>query len=356
MKIGILTYHRSHNYGALLQAVALRTVLQGMGHEVCYVDYRPEYHKKMYAPFSWSDFSSYGLRTKAFYLLEYPQRKRRYANFIPFIDKEIVPYCHDIDEEYDVIIYGSDQIWRKQNAIGGFNPVYFGDNHFKAKKHVSYAASMGIMKLTDSDKQTLKSLVGHLDAVSVREEGLKELLTSIGVEEVNLSLDPTLLLSSDEWDKALPGEKAKGNGYVFVYELLNDSFNNDAVKRFAKKRGLDVIKIEGISVKPSLLPRRITDSPYSFLNLIRNAEFVFTSSYHGLVFSLLYGKQFYTAFPENADRARNLLSEAGLSDYMIPVGCSQIPELPSIDFQTVYSRLEPIRKKSIDYIKKSLVL
>ena len=119
MKIGILTYHRSHNYGALLQAIALRKVLSDMGNEVFFIDYWPNYHRHMYALFSvkWL-INRPGRKSKLLYikdcLLHCSVRKQRKQNFDLFISHFILPYISSCDDSYDVIVHGSDQIWRKQ--------------------------------------------------------------------------------------------------------------------------------------------------------------------------------------------------------------------------------------------------
>lgn len=376
MKIGILTYHRSQNYGAQLQAIALRYVLCKMGHETYFVDYYPEYHQWLYKPFSLQQLNTMaGITGKAAYFLYYPLRRWRYANIQRFNEREIVPYCRPVDEDYDVIVYGSDQIWRKQVFTHVFNPVYFGawtgngPAPKRVGRHVSYAASMGVMKLSDSDKATLKELVGHLDAVSVREESLKELLVSLGVKNVQISLDPTLLLTAEGWNELLPPcfsskesrnlgglrdsnskTPTSGKGYVVMYDLLQGSFDMGAVKAFAQRRGLELVRLEGFACRIPTSHHRTTDGPEEFVNLIRNADFVFTSSYHGLVFSLLYGKQFVAAFKENAGRAGALLSLTGLENRMIKAGAAQIPDMPDIDYSSVAGRLAPVREESLAYL------
>lgn len=149
MKIGLLTYHRVYNYGATLQAVALRIFLENRGHHVSYVDYYPEYHKKMYRAFNLSGFWKKNMYEKMYCLYDncrqFHSRKERMKVYDTFLSRYILPFCSDdADEHYDVMIYGSDQIWRKQPGLNfQYNPVYFGNNDFFCDRRVSYAASMG---------------------------------------------------------------------------------------------------------------------------------------------------------------------------------------------------------------------
>lgn len=360
MKIGILTYHRSHNYGALLQAVATRVTLQKMGHEVYYIDYFPPYHQRMYKLFSLKAFMKEGLRGKMFYLYhtikEYPYRKKRYDNFNDFIKEEICPFCKKFDERYDLVIYGSDQIWRIQKESQDFNPLYFGNNKQLAKKHISYAASMGIEELSDEKKEKLKSLVKNLDAISVRELSLKRLLESLGISNVCQTIDPTFLLSADEWAKIVPNSNQNNNQYVLLYDLLIGSFNHDAVRKFASDRGLELVELSGAAYKGDTKYFRSTDGPCQFLQLIRNAQYVFTSSFHGLAFSLIFNKQFYVSFKKNPGRAFSLLEKMGLTDRIISPQATIIPESKTIGYSYVNEVLELEKKKSISFLNENCSL
>ena len=177
MKIGILTYHRTHNYGGCLQALAMRLFLEGQGHEVYYVDYWPDYHKRAYDIFNKDVFKHSNIKGKIRYIFSvistYSFARKRQEIFESYLEKYVYPYCKPLAEQYDVIIYGSDQIWRKQYALNDYNPVYFGENNFRAKKHVSYAASMGILPNNEADDKRIASMLKNLDVISVRENTLK---------------------------------------------------------------------------------------------------------------------------------------------------------------------------------------
>lgn len=355
MKIGILTYHRSHNYGALLQAVATRYILQSTGHEVYYADYFPSYHKRVYKMFSWHNFiAKSGVRGKLYYLYntikEYPYKKERYKNFESFIKKEIEPYSRSANEKYDIMVYGSDQIWRIQKATGDFNSVYFGDNMIQAQRRISYAASMGNINLTEQKRNELKLLLNNFDSISVREESLKKLVESLGFTNVSLVIDPTLLLNSNDWDAILPHRIVLKKKYVLLYDLWKGSFNMGAVKNFASENDLELIEITGSAHKKGDYFYRPTASPYEFVDLIRNADFVFTSSFHGLVFSLLFNRQFYASFKKNADRAFSLLSILGIEERMIEVGAQKIPQKKEIDYVEVNEYIADYRKASLKYL------
>lgn len=351
MKIGIVTYHRTNNYGAVMQSLATRFVLEGMGHEVYYVDYWPNYHRKHYKYFSFRAFikSLFSLNVLG-YLKVYVWKKRRFDNFEVFFEKFIYPYCRPIDDTYDVVIYGSDQIWRKQKALGSYNPFYFGDNNIKTKQNISYAASMGILPDNDADKAKVKKLVSHLDRISVREEGLRQLLLSLGFENVSLSLDPTLLLTSMEWNKFLPTETYSGQRYALVYIMGPNAFDMNEVKKFTDSNGLKLIVLRGYATTKETDTNITSAGPYEFIRLIKNAEYVFSTSFHGLAFSIIYEKEFLTSFMSNSGRAESLLNQLGIKGRLLPPK-SHIPQdLPPIDYNTVRSKLETYRKEAFDFL------
>ena len=320
MKIGILTYHRSHNYGALLQAIALRKVLADMGNEVTFIDYWPEYHRHMYEYFSMEAFMDCNVIDKLKYVknvLKYSKSRRgRISNFNSFIVQYIVPFTSSVTEEYDLIVHGSDQIWRKQPEWHAYNPVYFGKHDIKSSRRISYAASMGILPDNQTDYETLRNYLSYLNQISVREADLGKMVRCLGFE-CTQQIDPTLLLTGEEWARLLEIKSEKEERYVLYYKLLPNSFEIKEIEKFTKNRGLTLkILHSSASRKPSR-QNITTANPKQFLKLVYNADYVFTSSFHGLVFSILFHKPFYAAFSNNAGRASSLLSLLGLSDRLL---------------------------------------
>lgn len=353
MKIGIVTYHRSHNYGALLQAVALQSVLAEEGHEVTYVDYWPPYHKHLYEVFSVGYMKKRTLKANLRYIfgriIKYKYIKKRYNNFEDFISQFITPHLSSMDDSYDLIIYGSDQIWRKQREILTYDSFYFGKNKIKAQRQISYAASMGITTCSDNDKIILKEYLSYLDDIAVRESDLLNLVKEIGFN-CKLTLDPTLLLSSEKWRSIMNLEKKSIEKYVLYYKLMDNSFDDKQVHEFANQRGLNLKVLYGDARRPKSQEDISTAGPLQFLDYIYNAEFVFTSSYHGLAFSVIFHKAFYASFKKNAGRGYSLLSMLGLSDRMLKP-YSKIPESTKpID----YKKIQLILNRNINISKKYL--
>lgn len=357
MKVGILTYHRTLNYGACLQAVATRVVLQKMGHDVYYVDYWPKYHQDKYSLFSFHQMCSRGAKKAFLYvkdlLKKYPQKKERIKNFKKFFSVYIDPFCRPMTESFDAVIYGSDQIWRKQSSLNAYNPVYFGKNEIDAKKHIAYAASMGILPQNEEDLKTVKEYLANLTKISVREENLMFLLKDNGFPNVTKTLDPTLLLDKNDWNKVIATEDGNlsQERYVLFYDLLYGSFENKEIENFAKNKGLSIKVISGYARSSTSPNVYSTSAPQMFLSLIKNAEFVFTSSFHGLVFSIIYNKDFYASFRENEDRAKSLLDSLDLEEKLLKPKQIIPCNYKKIDYGDVNKRLNLLRADSLCFLE-----
>ena len=358
MKIGIITYHKSHNYGALLQAIALRIKLIQMGHEVYFIDYWPLYHKQLYDFFSFKEMFNYGIKDAIKYggkiILSYKKRKKRIASFMRFIEEFIQPYCVDYsaNDKFDIIIYGSDQIWRKQPELSNnFDPVYFADNILKANKHIAYAASMGNMDLGKKDYDFLREKVANFSSISVREEKLKVIMNEVGINSP-IVLDPTLLLTNNIWEQIFPINKVLNERYILYYRLLRNSFNERQVTDFAKKSGCKLLILEG-RPRPSMEKDTISSAnPIEFISLIKYADFIFTSSYHGMVFSLIFHKQFLASFSENSDRAKSLLTSLDLKDLLIPHKSDIPTHIRKIDYTYIDIKIKSLRNLSEEFLNE----
>lgn len=358
MKIGILTYHRSDNFGALFQAIASRKFFESLGHEAYHIDYWPEYHKAMYAPFSWWLFWRKGLKDKYVYLrmslMKYSESKERRKKYTKFVEKYIEPYCAPDGLVFDTIFYGSDQIWRKQPYIDAYNPVYFAHNNYKAKRHVALSASAGILPNSQEDIACFKSLLDRFDCISVREQSLKDLIEDLGYK-ATLTCDPALFLTAEKWNEVFPEKVVKKKSYLLLVNYIEESFNKGAVKKLAKTMGLDYVCINGSVIHNSENEDLNNVAPLELFDYIRNAEFVCTSSFHALVFSLIYHKQCLASFKQNAKRAESLLDELGIRRRLLEPGVSYLNNNDPIDYCMVSKKMAIFREVSLEYITTSLM-
>ena len=361
MTIGILTYYKSHNYGAMLQAVALRKILHDMGHEAAFIDYWPQHQKNIYRIFVWEEFWCGDIKGRLRYFKRflktlYPKLIRR-KKFNLFYKEQIYPYVRSQKNEYDIIVYGSDQIWRKQGWGYGYNPVYFGKNSFKAKKKIAYAASMGTLPDNTEDNEIVREFLKHIDKISVRERELKLFLEKIGFQNVEQTIDPTFLLSREDWSSFAGGEPIIHKPYLLFYDLQIGAFDPQGVNNFAREKGLMVITIRGYSPNPQVPTRevRTTDGPYEFLNLLYHANYVITSSFHGLAFAIIFQKPFLVSLFQNKSRVDTLLKSLDLFDRLVPNNQVAIAvNEKDINWSKVQIVLDKLKDQSLTYLKKSI--
>lgn len=358
MKIGILTYQRAHNYGALLQAYALHFFLKNEGHEVEFIDYWPDYHKEEFKLLSIKVLNKYSYLGRVKYLIGffiglYRIVKRRNGHFrfmkqrLYLTDKPKFSNASEINSAYDLVIYGSDQIWRKQRLYScqGFDEIYFGSKIKNVQKRISYSASMGIINLDNDDLVFLKGHLKNFDAISVREENLKETISKIGFNS-ELTLDPVFFLNENEWSEiAFQKSDFQKEKYILFYHLVNSFEAELFVNKVKNELKCNVVEIKW-RVDPFCIGKRYfqTASPENFLSLVKNAEFVVTTSFHGVAFSIIFKKQFYAlGLKNNFERITSLLSIIGIENRYL-FNSDNVNLSQRID----YAEVEPLLKKYID--------
>ncbi|MES2545931.1 MAG: polysaccharide pyruvyl transferase family protein [Bacteroidota bacterium] len=369
MKIGIITYHRAHNYGALLQLYSLKSHLSQNNNEVEIIDYWPKYHSDEYSIFS--RFSELLFKTKVkrvlFFIFDFYRilkRRNGYLGFIKnnlglsksvkFVTKESIN-----NQNFEVVIYGSDQIWRRHNLpqFKEFDDVYFGNYPLHAIKKITYAASMGEINLNEADKSFIATSLKNFDTISVRELSLKNEIKELVNKQISLVLDPVFLLSKNKWIELLQ-LPVKRDKYVFLYQLLRSDDSLLLTKKAADYYSCEVVEIPGTSVDPLLWAKRYnqTASPIEFLTQIKNAEFVVSTSFHGVAFSIIFEKQFYAlGMGNNSGRVQDLLTSLNLQDrYIQNVEDADFTNF--IDYKNVNEMLHPLKENSIQFLKEAISL
>lgn len=360
MNIGILTFHCAHNYGAVLQCYALQETLKSMGHDVEVIDYRPHYlidvYKRNVFHRIWSKNPLILVKKMFHELLITKERKNRSTAFDNFIAEKL---ClsepiqgKDIPSVYDAYIIGSDQVWNP-NITKGFDDIYFG--HFKfpkgKRKYISYAVSMEVESLKAEYETYIKKQLLNFDAISVREKYLQKLLEPLTHKHIELVIDPTLLISKQAWNKLVTKPFVNGK-YVLVYFTRIDNSAVTLAKCIADKIGAKVIKIS--ATLHYKLNKYEGSSPEMFVSLIKYAECVVTTSFHGTAFSLIFNKPFYyIKLHDNKNtRVLSLLSLLNLQDRAIIPNVGV--EFKEINYGEANTILSEMRQKSIKYITNAL--
>ena len=364
MKIGILTFHRAHNYGAVLQAYALKTFLATLGHDVKLVDYWPESHEKIYKLWD-KDLlknKSFFLRIKIVtkFILLFFKKKKRIEQFNYFIqhylglDKKIKyqTLSLDIDLDVDCIVYGSDQIWRNwitSERYIGFDPIYFGYNVDLSIPKITYAASMGIIDYNEEEDVFLRKALTNFSAILVREKKLLNLLKSFDYQS-DIVCDPVFLLSKKQWNDILPTDRYLSEEYVVYYRLLPSLEAEQLAYEMAKRYNCELLIITASVSFSCRKNERQTLSPLEFIQVIRDAKFVIATSFHGTVFSLIFEKQFYTlGLSANSDRVLTLLDILDLKERYIDN--FDLVKFDDIDYSTVQHKFDNM----ISYSKQLLI-
>ena len=350
MKIGIVTYHRAHNFGAILQAMATRITLEKMGHNAYFIDYWPEYHAKRYR-FKSPSFL-YATRHPYRYLRFLKTKNNilaRIACFERFISSYIAPFCKSVLEYYDLVLYGSDQIWRKERLLDDFDSVYFGSDFIQSKIKVSFAAST--YQLPNShDSEKFRSLMKNFDAISVREVSLQMFCNKLGINAECL-IDPTFLLNKEEWIKYLDIKKTNEKPYVLYYIMKQGVFDLSMIKKYCQQKGFKLKILHGYNIEKDDEENISIADPRDMVSLIYNAQFVITTSFHGLAFAINLHKEFVVSTDFGVDRIKSLLNEFNLVNRFVD-GKENIPDFPAIDYSVVSTRHCCLRNYAINFLTK----
>lgn len=353
MKIGLLTFHRAKNYGAVLQCYALSQFLVQKGHEVSVIDYQPPYLAGMKDESSALKRVNGYLKTILYWLLNCGESQLG-DGFRRFVEKRLKVISMPGACVMDAFVCGSDQIWSPK-ICKGFDKVYFAQiPDSSPQKVISYAASMGETKLTDGQKEEFLSLLNNFDAIGVRETSLSELLDSIGVRNAVVA-DPVILAGKSIFQPLLVPIRQK-RPYVLIYELTPLPATYSFAQNMATQIGAEVVVIGGGADK--YFRRGIKNkqglSPEQFVSYFANASCVVTNSFHGTAFSLIYNKPFYCLRTNTwkDERILSLLQQTNLMNRF--VDDSDVVNYTSIDYKTINDKLQQMRKKSEDFIRWSL--
>ena len=377
MKIGILTLPLNSNYGGVLQAYALQTVLKRMGHDVLEVELKKNL-RWQYPPL-WKIPLSFGKR----FLFKYIVRRKNQKILLERYERKIYPLLvHDIFDfiskyinqfkvdkfidckgKFDVWICGSDQIWRYKYYTffeGDIANVYLKFLGDESCKRIAYAASFGTDNWEYPAKETAecKNWIQKFDAVSVREEtGVKLCSTYYDIKAKHV-LDPTMLLSKDDYvDLIEKSDVPKSKGNLFCYILDNTDEKMNVVKNIEKQRHLSSFFMKGDCGNwTEDLEKRIQPPVESWLRAFYDSEFIVTDSFHACVFSILFHKQFLVIGNKERGLARiySLLSMFGLEDRLTSDTGLDINRMKTIDYDRVDEILAKHREESRTFLIQAL--
>lgn len=317
LKIGILTFHYAHNYGAVLQCYALQQTLKKFcpGADVSVVDYKNQKIKDDYKLIPLNKKNPYRFLRSVFGAVVYfPYRTKRAFSFCNFVKENLNVGSSNLND-YDVIFYGSDQIWNPVIFADIKNPcldkTYLGQG-FNGTK-IAYGASDGNkLELTED----VKKLLDSFSFVSVREKTLAQKLALLN-KNVSVVCDPVFLLSKEEWLKIsiVPKEK----NYIFAYKVAENLDFDSEVELLGRRLNKKVVQAVYIKPLKKIFCKKqnfvVAVSPLEFTGYIANADFVVTTSFHGTAFSCLFEKNFCALkIKDGSERITDLLNVLGLQN------------------------------------------
>ncbi|MDE6311372.1 MAG: polysaccharide pyruvyl transferase family protein [Muribaculaceae bacterium] len=356
MKIGILTFHYAHNYGAVLQAYGLQEYLKSLGHETYIIDHRNPFIASTIRRNNHRDWLSSNPKACLIRLWQFIAntkiRHERYDNFEHFINQHLslIANTESDMQDLDVVVIGSDQVWSSPHTGGQLDPMYLGCN-IKTKL-ISYAASCSRRKLSDTDIRDFKTHLPNFQNISVRESGFKALLSKLTDKDIDVVVDPTVLAGVDVYDRI--SKEPDRKKYILIYEIQRHKSTLEFAKRLASEHDAEIIELTNGVYGTHGHWMHEGASPEEFLGYFKHALAVVTTSFHGTVFSILFKKPFYTLYQHSPsdDRMVNLLKQLELDDRMVEASDNATLSCP--DYQGVNDRLDYVRANSKNYLAKSL--
>ena len=348
MKTGILTFHRAHSYGAVLQCYALMKVLEKKGHVVEIIDYRQPYIERRYSlrqvslltrVWNYHYFVNLLRIIKRTLTGGYVFRKfrHRYLKTGQSFKGNNIP-------DYDMYVIGSDQVWSSE-CTQGFDLTYFGEFTRPEKSAlIGYSVSTTVKSLSEMYGEELNRYLTAFNRISFREKSIAGISTQVSGRDFPVTLDPTLLLDTDEW-RELSGKDRKGNVVLYIiprtYPCLLDKMRKRG-RELARKLGCGMTEIKQFNMNVE-----------DFIRTIASAKAVVTNSFHGVTFAVIFRRPLYAVSIGDTldDRYVSLLKEIGADSHIVS---------PDFDTKVIKDRLilnerklESLREKSFNFIPEA---
>ena len=360
MKTFTITYHHTHNYGAVLQAYALQQAILSLGHDNVIFEY-PE-RGSLYGKWKGIDIKSTLRNCYVNWLifLRYQKISKRDKGFKQFHKRMSLSRCYrsmaDLRNnvpEVDAFIVGSDQVW---NLKGNpeFVPARLLDFGQGNVIRCSYAASIEKLDYTDVQKDLVKRCLARFKGISLREESAREYIENITGYSCVRCLDPVFLLSKEQWNQ-IAVDSAVKEPYILCYQVQSVPGMQTVVDTLKKRTGYKVVAVCCDAIKRLRTDYSIFDaSPEEFLGLYKNAALVVSASFHGTAMALVYNKPVYALVkPKHGKRIKEILHLVGMDSFVVD-GNEEIPKMEDVNTLFVNKVLETEKEKSIEYLRKML--
>lgn len=367
-KVGILSMQRIKNYGSFLQAYALKTMLENLGHEVEFVDYHVEEPIIKAEDNGRNDKISKAIKAlkgdepliqKVKYIIHKKNFGKKYYKLLNLTPEP------NYTPKLDTLIIGSDEVFNciQENKNVGYSLELFGKNN-NAQKVITYAASFGnttLEKIKKFGKENeIGELISKLDTISVRDNNSGNIVEKLTNKKVIYNLDPVLAYDYMGECKFIPEIKIKEK-YMIVYAYSGriSKEESDYIKKYAKKNNLKVYSIGGAQ---KCADKFIDCSPFEVLAYFKNAELIVTDTFHGSIFSIITHSNFVTLVRKsvgnaygNEEKLTDLLERLRLKDRIIfEIEKAEDKLEEKIDYKIVDNIINKCRKESLEYLRKEV--
>lgn len=383
MKVGLCACYANRNYGSMLQSYASQIAIERLGHSCEMIRYKKHYSGLQLLRQVPRIFNGGNIRrvkrwraqkrAAAAYPAVERQRSERRKCFDSYRDATFTSLSPEFigfdalvegSKRYGAVVVGSDQLWLPMGLPTNFYNLQFAA---PSVRRVSYATSFGVSQIPWYQKGRTADFLQKIDFLSVREESGAQICNEVAGVEAKVVVDPTLLLTRDEWAEAVFECRSFEEPYIFCYFLGRNPLCREEARRVSEETGLPIVTLrhldEIVPSDESFGDYALYDvDPAGFVNLIRGAEYVLTDSFHGTVFSVIHNKRFATFYRfATADRqSRNsridsLFSHLHFHDHLVTEPGAAMPTLAAdIDSSSVDERLASWRADSWDFLREAL--
>lgn len=384
-KVGIVSCYFKDNYGSMLQAYATKKILDNnnipnetitIGGNKDFIKLKLKYYITQIFNFSFikTKFGMIKFKFDKIFNKELKKnvaiRTNKYKEFRKEFNMSVPTTTYEdltklAKENYSDVVVGSDQLWLPVNVVADYYTLnWVPDNINK----ISYATSFGVSTVPKKYKELYEKFLKRINHLSVREDTGVKLVKELSKKKATLVCDPTILLTKSEWEEIATPKRIIKDKYILCYFLGKNIEHRKFAERLKKETGYKIVSLNHADeyvkysdVYADIIPYDI--GPKEWINLIKNAEYVCTDSFHGTVFSLLFNKIFFdfrrhSAKNKNSTNSRidSLLKVAGVSKERILTGTEDIKKVLKykIDFKLVNKNLNKFRKESKEWLLKAL--
>lgn len=384
-KVGIVSCYFKDNYGSMLQAYATKKILDNnnIPNETITIGGNKGFKKGKLKYYITQIFNFSFIKTK-FGMIKFKFdkifnkelkknvaiRTNKYKEFRKEFNMSVSTTTYEdltklAKENYSDVVVGSDQLWLPVNVVADYYTLnWVPDNINK----ISYATSFGVSTVPKKYKELYEKFLKRINHLSVREDTGVKLVKELSKKKATLVCDPTILLTKSEWEEIATPKRIIKDKYILCYFLGKNIEHRKFAERLKRETGYKIVSLNHADeyvkysdVYADIIPYDI--GPKEWINLIKNAEYVCTDSFHGIVFSLLFNKIFFdfrrhSATNKNSTNSRidSLLKVAGVSKERILTGTEDVSHVLKykIDFKAVNKNMDKFRKESKEWLLNAL--